>query len=151
MLPVRIDHAYLREKALVEYVRDVAADLRLIDLSDMVAHLKTGQIASAGCLVQSSIELSFRPDTLFFAYSGDVNLNWNSFPQLSFDMEFHHKCVHVYFRLLIEAHLAGVEITYITFDGNSGSPEANTRRLVEALVDARLMRDDGLASAGSYI
>lgn len=137
MVPLRIDHLHLREKALGEHVRDVAADLRLIDLSDIVAHLKTGQIASAGTLVQSSVELSFQPQTLSFAYSGDVALRWDACPQVSFDMEFHHKCVHVYFRLLLEADQAGVEITYITFDDAAQSPEANTLRLVDALVDAR--------------
>ena len=46
MLPVRIDHSQIREKILGESMRSVAADLRLIDLPDIVSYLKTGQIAS---------------------------------------------------------------------------------------------------------
>jgi hypothetical protein len=140
MLPVRIDHAGMREVALGKGVRALATDLRLIDLADLVAYLKTGQIESAGALVQASIELSFKPDTLSFAYSGDVNLHWDEPPQVSFDLEFHHKSVHVYFRLLIEAQQAGVEINYISFDDASPSPETNTQRLVEALYDAQMAR-----------
>ncbi len=111
MLPVRIDHSQIREKILGESMRSVAADLRLIDLPDIVSYLKTGQIASVSTLVQASIELSFKPETLTFGYSGDVYLEWGVMPRVSFDMEFHHHSVHVYFRLMLEADEAGVEIT----------------------------------------
>lgn len=47
--------------------------------------------------------------------------------------------VNLYFRLVLEAQRAGVEITYIAFDGASEEPDENTRRLVEAIADARLM------------
>lgn len=138
MLQVRIDHAQAREKILGESVRAVAADLRLIELPDLVTYLNSGQIASVGALVQASIELSFKSDTLTFGHSGDVFLEWGCHPRVSFDMEFHHSSVHVYFRLLLEARQAGVEITYIAFDGESLGPEGNTRRLHDALAEARL-------------
>ncbi len=137
MVPARVDHACQREVALGQSVRKVAADLRLLDLADIVAYLKTGQIASAATLVQSSIELSFEPDTLFFGASGDVSLRWGHLPQVSFDLEFHHQSVHVYFRLLLEADVAGVEISYIAFDRPSAEPEVNTQRLITALIDAQ--------------
>lgn len=137
MLPARIDHACQREVALGKSVRRVAADLRLIELADLVAYLKTGQFASIGTLVQASIELSFKPDTLAFAYSGDVNLQWGQHPQITIDLEFHHKAVHVYFRLMLETRQAGVEITYISFDDVSINPETNTKRLIDALRDAQ--------------
>jgi hypothetical protein len=138
MLPFRIDHSQVREKILGDSIRCVAADLRLIDLPDIVSYLKTGQIASVSTLVQASIELSFKPETLTFGYSGDVFLEWGTLPRVSFDMEFHHQAVHVYFRLMLEAEEAGVEITYISFEGESRGPEHNTTRLHDALGEARL-------------
>ena len=138
MLPFRIDHSQIRERILGESVRCVAADLRLIDLPDLVSYLKTGQIASVSTLVQASIELSFKPETLRFGYAGDVYLEWGTLPRVSFDMEFHHQAVNLYFRLMLEAEQAGVEITYISFDGESLSPDHNTQRLCEALGTARL-------------
>ena len=82
--------------------------------------------------MQASIELSFKPETLTFGYSGDVYLDWGTEPRVSFDMEFHHQAIHVYFRLLLEAEEAGVEITYISFDGESLGPDQNTTRLHQA-------------------
>lgn len=138
MRPFRIDHAAMREKILGESVRAVAADLRLIDLPDLVTYIKTGQIASVGQLVQASIELSFKSDTLRFGHAGDVYLDWGCHPKVSFDMEFHHDEVHVFFRLMLDAGEAGVEITYITFDTGADAPEGNTLRLGHALTSARL-------------
>jgi hypothetical protein len=68
-------------------------------------------------------------------------------------MEFHHLAVHVYFRLFLEAAQAGVEITYISFDGESPGPELNTGHLQDALRDATLIEPFGeevpsLAAAG---
>jgi hypothetical protein len=153
MLPFRIDHSQVRERIVGESVRRVAADLRLIDLADLVTYLKIGQIASVGALVQASIELSFRPDTLRFGHAGDVHLEWGSPPAVSLDMEFHHLSVHAYFRLFLEAAEAGVEITYISFDGESSGPDVNTERLQDALRDATLLaplEEEGasLAAAG---
>ena len=138
MLPFRIDHSQMREKILGESVRDVAADLRLIDLPDIVSYLKTGQIASVSTLVQASIELSFKPETLTFGHAGDVYLEWGTMPRVSFDMEFHHQAVHLYFRLMLEAEEAGVEITYISFDGESVSPDQNTTAPARSAREARL-------------
>ena len=46
--------------------------------------------------------------------------------------------VNVYFRLLLEALHAGIEIDYITFDEGSADPDENTQRLVRAIAHARL-------------
>ena len=46
--------------------------------------------------------------------------------------------VSVYFRLLLEALQAGIEINYINFDAGSADPEQNTQRLVAAIANARL-------------
>ncbi len=138
MIPFRIDHSQVREKILGDSIRGVASDLRLIDLPDLVSYLKTGQIASISTLVQASIELSFKPETLTFGLAGDVYLEWGTLPRVSLDMEFHHESVHVYFRLMLEVEEAGVEITYISFEGESAGPGHNTTRLHTALGEARL-------------
>ena len=54
------------------------------------------------------------------------------------DMEFHYARVNVYFRLLLEALQAGVEIHYINFEDGSADPEQNTQQLIEAIAGARL-------------
>lgn len=127
-----------REKALAEGIKEVASELRLIDAVDFVAYIRTEQFGNISNLVSSSTELYFKPDTLKFGLSGDVNLQWGGSPSVTLDMEFHHMRVNVYFRLLLEALHAAIEIDYITFDDGSSDPDRNTQRLIEAIAAARL-------------
>jgi hypothetical protein len=131
-------YTHEREKALAEGLRDVASELRLIEATDLVAFIRTEQFANIGNLVNSSTELYFKPGTLRFGQSGDVSLKWGGVPTIMLDMEFHHMRVNVYFRLLLEALQAGIEIHYINFQDGAADPDENTRLLVEAIANARL-------------
>jgi hypothetical protein len=127
-----------REKALADGLRDVAAELRLIEATDLIAFLRTEQFGNIANLVNSSSELYFKPNTLTFGQSGDVHLKWGDAPAISLDMEFKHLGVTVYFRLLLQALQAGIDIHYILFANSSADPEVNTSRLVAAIADARV-------------
>jgi hypothetical protein len=142
-------YASVREEALGLAMRSVAADIRLIDLTDLVTYLSNGQMASVAALVQSSIELKFKPDTMTFGNAGEYALHWCRLPLVSLDMEFHHNAVHVYFRLHLGAVEAGVEINYVCFDDGARGPAKNTKRLIDALQDALLdvgEHGDGMTS-----
>jgi hypothetical protein len=127
-----------REKALADGLRDVASELRLIEATDLVAFIRTEQFANIANLVNSSTELYFKPGSVRFGQSGDVSLTWGGVPSIALDMEFHHSRVKVYFRLLLEALQAGVEITYINFEDAAADPAQNTRLLIEAIAASRL-------------
>jgi hypothetical protein len=132
------DYTHEREKALAEGIKEVASELRLVDAADYVAFIRTEQFANVANLVNSSTELYFKPETLTFGLSGDIDLQWGRPPTVSLDMEFHHMQVNVYFRLLLQALHAGVEIDYITFDQGSADPDENTQRLINAIASARM-------------
>lgn len=132
------DYTNEREKALAEGIKEVASELRLVDAADYVAFIRTEQFANVANLVNSSTELYFKPDTLTFGLSGDIDLQWGNPPFVSLDMEFHYMQVNVYFRLLLQAMHASVEIDYITFDQGSADPDENTQRLIQAIASARL-------------
>ena len=127
-----------REKALADGLRDVASELRLIDAADLIAFIRTEQFANISNLVNSSTELYYKPGTLSFGRSGDIDVKWGATPTISLDMEFHHMQVSVYFRLLLEALQAGIEINYISFEAGSTDPDQNTQRLIAAIANARL-------------
>jgi hypothetical protein len=143
MLRPSIDHVAAREAALREGMRALADDLRLIDLADLVMLLRAGKFASVGSLVQASIELSFEPSVLAFGHCGEADISWERLPAVSFDLEFHHRDVQVYFRLIVEAQAAEVEIMTISFSGTQRPPEENTARLVAALAEARRSGERG--------
>jgi hypothetical protein len=127
-----------REKILADGLRDVASELRLIEAADLIAFMRTEQFGNVATLVNSSAELYFVPGSIGFGQSGDIDVTWGCTPTISLDMEFHHAGVNVYFRLLLQALQAAVEITYINFETGAADPDVNTRRLVEAIARARL-------------
>lgn len=126
------------EQALAEGIMDVASELRLIDAVDLIAFIRTEQFGNIRNLVSSSTELFFKPGTVNFGASGEVDMRWGKPPAIMLDMEFQHKQVRVYFRLLLEALRAGVEIDYVSFDDGSDDLEKNTKYLIDAITDARL-------------
>jgi hypothetical protein len=127
-----------RERVLADGLRDVASELRLIDAADLIAFMRTEQFGNIATLVNSSAELYFVPGSIGFGQSGDIDVAWGDTPTISLDMEFHHAGVNVYFRLLLRALQAAVEITYINFEAASPDPDINTRRLADAIAAARV-------------
>ncbi len=146
MLKQGREYAQEREAALAEAVKEVASELRLIEAGDLVAFFRTEQLGNVRSLVNASTEMYFKPGTLRFGLSGQAEVAWNSAPRIILDMEFHHRRIDVFFRLLLENDEAGVEIDYISFAGAAGrDPEENTRFLIEALADARIEPASALA------
>ncbi|AHB47762.1 hypothetical protein W911_04025 [Hyphomicrobium nitrativorans NL23] len=139
MLKQGKDYSREREKALADGLRDVASELRLVDPADFIAFLRTEQFGNIRNLVNSSTEMFFKPGTITFGLSGEVDLPWDRAPSVSLDMEFHHLNVSAYFRLVLEAFHAGVDLSYVSFEGGSDDPDKNTCRLVEAIEDARVV------------
>jgi len=143
MLKQGKDYSREREKALAEGLRDVASELRLIDPADFIAFIRTEQFGNIRNLVNSSTEMFFKPGTISFGLSGEVDAPWGCAPCISLDMEFHHLNVSAYFRLVLPSLHAGIEISSVSFEGGSEDPDKNTARLVEALEDARVVTARG--------
>lgn len=152
MLKQGKDFSREREKAIADGLIDVASELRMIDPADFIAFIRTEQFGNIRNLVNSSTEMFFKPGTITFGLSGEVDLPWGYAPSISLDMEFHHLNVSAYFRLVLQSLYAGVEISYVSFEGGSDDPDRNTQRLIEAIGDARIVpiaRDRRAAQAAA--
>ena len=127
-----------REKVLAEGMKEVAAELRLIDAADLVAFIRTERYGNIRTLVNSATEMYFKPGIISFGPAGHVELRWDGAPSISLDMEFRHHRVDVFVRLLLEDAQAGVDIHYICFGGAPFDSQENTQRLATAIADARI-------------
>nr|WP_185985693.1 hypothetical protein [Aureimonas mangrovi] len=135
---MRNKHAVARERLLAGAVKEVAAELRLVDVVDYVAFLRLDLLGNIADLVESAAQLYLAPGTLRFGQGGDVKLLWGSAPEIDLDMEFRSQGVSAHFRLGLTATLARVTITYLAFDDPDDDPEVNTQRLAAAIAAARL-------------
>jgi hypothetical protein len=131
-------HAFVRAKALAEGIKDAAAELRLIDVADFITYIRSEQFANIEDLVNSSVELFFKERTLSFGWAAELDVKWGSPPVVRLDMEFRHKSVSVFFNLTLRSWQGRIDIHHISFENSSDDPDENTRRLIEAIADARL-------------
>src|ERR1700746_1512773 len=93
------DHLFIREKALSEGIKEVAAELRLIDVADLITYIRSGQLANIGDLINSSAELVFKRGWLSNGWASYINVKWGSPSEIFLDMEFRHMSVWFCFSL----------------------------------------------------
>jgi hypothetical protein len=131
-------HFRSAEKIIAESVVDVATELRLADVSDLMLFIRCDQTANIEDLVNSSTELYFKNGTLKYALAAGCSVRWDTSPTILLDMEFRHAAVSVFFRLVLSQSRAAVEVIDIFFDETGLDHELKTQRLMDAVADAKL-------------
>ena len=138
LLGRREDHVELLANALGAAFESVAAELRLIDAGEFIAFIYDEKFAKIQDIVNSSVELFFRPGAVSFGWGVEHELDWNSSPVISLDMEFRHGSVWLVFKLILRALQTEVKIEYLSHGRSSGGSGQDMTALIEALKDARL-------------
>ncbi|MCQ8780913.1 hypothetical protein [Mangrovibrevibacter kandeliae] len=139
MLDIRNRHTAARERALADGIKEVVAELRLVDVTDYIAFIRLERFANIADLIRSSSELHLKPGALRFGFGGDVELTWSSSPLITLDMEFQYEPVSAHFRLELGAANAAVDLEYLAIDDPDPNPDVNTERLRMAIDAARLV------------
>jgi hypothetical protein len=131
-------HFQVAEKIIAESIVDVATELRLADVSDLMLFIRSDQTANIEDLVNSSTELYFRNGTLKYALAAGCSVRWDTSPTILLDMEFRHAAVSVIFRLVLSQSRAAVEVIDTFFDEAGLDQDAMTQKLIDAVADAKL-------------
>ncbi len=134
------------EQVLGNALRGLASELRLIEPADFAAFITIGHMPNLKSLVQSSVELHFKPRTLDLAEIGEAELSWFTPPLITLPMRFRSGGVRVYFRLRLAGLTAAVEIESIVTDGSAAGGNL-IESLRAALEEARIARAKPDASA----
>ncbi|PRA49526.1 hypothetical protein [Brucella pituitosa] len=127
-----------REAIIAENIREVVAELRLVDPADYIAFIRCELFANIADIVNSATELHFFPGTLELGHGGEFQCDWFTNPSIVLDMEFRNKGVYAYFRLTLSGKTASVELSHIVFENPDDDPAQNTARLIDAIDNARL-------------
>jgi hypothetical protein len=135
------NHLQDREFAIGLAMRDVAAELRLVEPVDYINFIGMEQYSNLEDIVNSSSELIFAPGTLTFGWGADVKLAWDRRPEVYLDMEFRADAVTAFFSLGLRGEAEFISIRMITFPEASTDPLINTGRLVAALNGARVTQN----------
>jgi hypothetical protein len=132
------DHVELPANALGAALEPVAAELRLVDVADFIAYIHAEKFANIQDIVNSSVELFFKPGTLSFGWGAEFELDWNSLPVITLNMEFRHRSVWLVFKLILRALQTNVTVEHVSLGKTSGDPSQDMAALIAAIADARL-------------
>jgi hypothetical protein len=128
----------LPANALGTAFEPVAAELRLVDVADFVAYIHAEKFANIQDIVNSSVELFFKPGTLSFGWNAEFELDWNSLPVITLGMEFRHRSVWLVFKLILRALQTNVTVEHLSLGKTSRDPRQDMAALIAAIADARL-------------
>jgi len=137
VLGQRDEHVEHLANAVSAAFESFAAELRLVEVGDFIAFIHDEKFANIQDIVNSSVELFFKPGTVSFGWGADFELDWNSTPVIRLDMEFRHGSVWLVFKLILRALQTDVKITYFSPSRSSGDSGQDLAALIEALADAR--------------
>ncbi len=126
------------EKILAESLADVATELRLVNVVDLIFYVQGQRCANLEDLVNSSAELYFKYGAVRYAWSADLEVVWDALPTISLSMEFCWRGVTAFFNLCLNAARAGVDIQHLAFDNAWGEAAERLRLFSLAVADSRL-------------
>jgi hypothetical protein len=140
-------HSTAREVLVASAIKEVASELRMVDVCDYVAYIRMGHVANLADLVESAAERFFMPGTLRLGHGGDVRLDWTGEPKITLDLELRPNGATVYFTLTLAAETACIDVNYVAFADPTGTPDTNTAFLEAAIEDSRIRKSEPAAHA----
>lgn len=127
------------EKALAFSIKDVVADICLVDASIVISYICNNLHANIEDLIDSSTELFFKEGSLRYGHGADVDFEWGKTPAVILDMEFIHPFATVFFKLVLHGFYVGVSISRILLSERTSDPAVDLKRFQEALSESRLI------------
>jgi hypothetical protein len=140
MLPQLTELMPRLEAILAANIADLTTEFRNYDVADLIALIKLDRMASLRSLLDGECDMLFMPGTMLFTGHAEVVAGWKGPPSIRIAMTFRHLGVELYYRLVLEADAANVEIDLIRFDPLEASPVARSARLERALRASRIER-----------
>lgn len=124
------------EKILAENLDEVAAELRLVNVLDLIGYVRGERSVMLEDLVNSATELYFKTGAIRYAWSAELDVLWEAPPSVSLNMEFRWRGATAFFRLRLDSDHAAIVLQHMAFEGGDGGENA-LERFAGAVADAR--------------
>lgn len=126
------------EQLLGHAMAGFAAELRIIDVIDLISDIHLERHGHLEDMINSAAELFFKAGALRFSQAGHVEISWGSAAAVTICMQFCHERVVAHFDLLIESDVAGVQLKLLDTNVADVEDACRTALLAEALADSQL-------------
>ncbi len=133
MLKEQSEHTDQWEVLIGAVLREFAAELRMINVIDLVVFIETEQHGNIENLINSSAEMFFMPGSLAFANFAYVDLDWSRPPTVVLSLKLCQPDVTVFFDLKLSDDFAEIDLNHVEFRQRSEDQNENTRLLERAI------------------
>ena len=127
-----------RETLISDAIRNFVVEMGLVDPADLIAYIRLERYANLNDVIDSSLEMHFKPGSFKFGYGAECHVDWAADMKISLDMEFCHQDVNAQFRLLLDGKEGSVELEQIVFTDHADDVATNTNALKKALKESRI-------------
>ena len=128
------------EALLAASISGLTTEFRNHEVADLVALIRLDRMATLQSLLDGECEMYFKPGTMQFGGHAEALVGWGAPPSVRLAMSFRSLGVELYYRLMLEAVDAHVQLDLIRFEPPEADPDARQRRLAQALGSARAER-----------
>lgn len=143
MQPDVSDLAGSFEALLAESISELTTEFRNHDVADLLALIRLDRMATLQSLLDGECELFFKPGTMQFSGHAEAIVGWRAPPSVRLAMSFRNEGIELYYRLMLEAADAHVQLDLIRFEPPEEGADGRCRRLAAALDAARANRLSG--------
>ena len=131
------------EALLAESISELTTEFRNHDVADLLALIRLDRMATLQSLLDGECELFFKPGTMQFSGHAEAIVGWRAPPSVRLAMSFRSQGIELYYRLMLEAADAHVQLDLIRFEPPEEGADGRCRRLAAALDAARANRLSG--------
>lgn len=127
------------ERVLGDALIGFAAELRIIDVVDLIVNVHLERHGHVEDMVNSAAELFFKSGTLRFSRAGHVEVEWGRAATVTICMQLCHDAVSAHFDLEIGPDEAGVHLHLLESSEVDNGQAYQAARFADVLADARLV------------
>ncbi|SFN84526.1 hypothetical protein SAMN04488056_102185 [Cohaesibacter marisflavi] len=135
-----VDCKDVYEHAMLWAMKDVIAELRLVDAAHLISYVFTDSHANISDIVASSSELFLKANTLFYRGESTAQLDWSTPPTVRFEMAFRHLDLDARFALNLIGDVSTIAMQSVRYEDGSDGSECDIERFVNVLTDAHIRR-----------
>lgn len=126
-------HTEMQERLVGDAVRGLLAELRLVDVADLLAFARLGHHEAIRDIVRNAAGLHFAPGFIDLEGHANAVIDWHRTPEVELRLSMRAVGIGVHFTVRLSGDEAQVRLTWIEFARND-LPEAdrdkNLRRII---------------------
>ncbi|MEM7775375.1 MAG: hypothetical protein AAF732_07170 [Pseudomonadota bacterium] len=126
------------EALLAAHVAGFANEIRQHNVEDLIAFVRLQKNETVRSLLESIGELYFKPKTNRFVDDTELLMGWTMPPRISFSMKFENRSIEVFYRIIVCADTAAVNIDYMQSEDANGNGDVALTKFQCALESARI-------------